>query len=283
MQQLSLYLGQLGHIEHPPADATPGGRGAPIRDRQGREEDCEADLVHTHVAAVQAGPADSQYGPGRLKTFLQVRLRRPVQLVLTNNRVTMLSYRDLGAKGLYVRLHQMFGQAPAGVLEGLATYLESGDRDAWQPIKAFIAAQRPQHSQVARVRTRGQYHDLSAIFDRLNATYFHRACSARITWGRAGRRRRRRSIQLGCYVADDQLIRIHPCLDQSFVPEYYVAWVVFHEMLHEVFGVEERSGQRRVLHSPEFTAIEESYPDYARCKAWEAANMHRLLAYRARG
>ena len=33
-------------------------------------------------------------------------------------------------------------------------------------------------------------------------------------------------------------------------------------MLHDVFGVEQR-GRRRQVHPPEFTAIEESYPDFA--------------------
>jgi hypothetical protein len=81
------------------------------------------------------------------------------------------------------------------------------------------------------------------------------------------------------YVADQGLIRIHPALDQAFVPRHYVAWIVFHELLHEVFGVEKR-GSRRCVHPPEFQAIEQTYPHYLACKTWEERNLHRLLRYR---
>ena len=120
------------------------------------------------------------------------------------------------------------------------------------------------------------------ILTELNARYFHNASEARITWGASGTRRRRRSIQLGCYVGRERLIRIHPSLDQPFVPRHYVAWVVFHEMLHEVFGVE-GDGGRRSLHPPEFMAIEQSFPGYETCLRWEEANLDRLLRYRSPG
>ena len=78
--------------------------------------------------------------------------------------------------------------------------------------------------------------------------------------------------------ADEQLIVIHPSLDQAFVPEYYVAWIVFHEMLHDVYGVEQKR-HRRVVHPPEFGVLEQSFPDFARAKDWEAHNLDRLLRF----
>ena len=47
----------------------------------------------------------------------------------------------------------------------------------------------------------------------------------------------------------------------------------------EVFGVE-RIGSRHAVHPPEFVAIEQTYPDYARCKAWEEQHLPRLLRFR---
>ena len=100
-----------------------------------------------------------------------------------------------------------------------------------------------------------------------------------ITWGKPTSGKNRRSIQLGCYVERERLIRIHPCLDQAFVPHYYVAWVIYHEMLHELLGVEVVNG-RRCVHSEEFRLMEECYPDYERAVAWEKKHINRLLRYR---
>ena len=137
-----------------------------------------------------------------------------------------------------------------------------------------------EHSRQEPIRSAGQYHNLRELFDELNADYFHNACVSEITWGRAGtpQRRVRRSIQLGVFDPELKLIRIHPSLDQSFVPRFYVRWIIFHEMLHEILGVRSEGGRRQV-HPPEFVALEESYPDYAQCMAWQRGNLKRLLSY----
>ncbi len=234
----------------------------------------------TAVATAEepAAPADAAT---HLERYLTVRARRPVRLVVTDNRSTFLSFKE--AHGvLRVRAHRLFLGAAPEIHEALAAYVAEDDRTAGRILDRFIAARSAELPRPpVAVQPLGRFHDLSAIFSRLNQRFFHGACRARISWGTAGPRRYRRSIQLGCYVADDRLIRIHPCLDQVFVPEQYVAWVVFHEMLHEVFGVAAKRG-RRCLHPPEFSALEQTFPDYERCKAWEHTNLPRLLSFGAR-
>ncbi len=233
--------------------------------------------VPTH--AIEPEPTTA-WTPAALATWLSARLGRRVQLVFTRNRSTMLSFRE-DHESLAVRVHLMFAGAGLAELEALARYLTGRDRAASRVLDAFVsreAGQAPAHPVV--VTPRGRFHDLDAVLAELNARFFHGQSNARITWGSAGPRRWRRSIQLGCYVASQHLIRIHPSLDQAFVPRPYVAWIVFHEMLHEVLGVEH--GRRRCLHPPEFAALEESYPDYRAAKAWEEQNLHRLLAFRPR-
>ncbi|MBI3180507.1 MAG: hypothetical protein HYZ27_12660 [Deltaproteobacteria bacterium] len=222
----------------------------------------------------------SEWTPPLLADWLSARLGRQVRLVFTHNRSTMLSFRE-DDEVLAVRLHRKFAGAGQAEAEAPARYLAGGDRTASRVLDAFVAratADLPSASVV--VAPRGRFHHLGAVLAELNERYFHGQCRARITWGAAGPRRWRRSIQLGCYVASQRLIRIHPSLDQAFVPRPYVAWIVFHEMLHEVLGVEH--GRRRCLHPPEFAALEASYPDHAAAKAWEQQNLHRLLVYRPR-
>ena len=178
-----------------------------------------------------------------------------------------------------MRLHELFCEATASDLEALAGYLAGSDRESAAALDRFIHA-HGQRLPVPRrkVQACGRQHDLQVIFDELNASFFHDACAARITWGHAGRRRYRRSIQLGVYRSQERLISIHPSLDQAFVPRFYVTWIVYHEMLHDVFGIAV-SGRRRSMHPPEFGALEQTYPEYQRCKDWEHANLSRLLQY----
>ena len=131
-------------------------------------------------------------------------------------------------------------------------------------------------------QSRGSPALLLALFAELNAAYFHDGCRASIRWGRGGSpaRRRRRSMQLGCYDFVRREIRIHPALAEPFVPRYVVAMVVYHEMLHEVFGLTQRNG-RHLCHPPEFAVCEQGHPDYLRARAWEKQHLGRLLAWRA--
>ena len=91
--------------------------------------------------------------------------------------------------------------------------------------------------------------------------------------------RRRRSIRFGSYTPVDELIRIHPYLDQAFVPEFFVRYIVFHEMLHAHMGIEETPNGRRRIHPPAFRRREEEYGDYDRAVAWmnDESNLRRLL------
>lgn len=204
----------------------------------------------------------------------------------TRNRSTMLSYRR-EHRCVALRLHRLFARAGAEEAAAIAAYISSTGRRRRNALDAFIAAHAPQAAAAAparnvALRARGATHDLAAIFAAVNAAHFHSSCSATIGWGRANApHRRRRSMQLGSYTQATHTIRIHPALDQPFVPEYMVAAVVFHEMLHEVFGLDERSaGGRRRLHPPEFLELERGFPEHARAQAWERAHIGRLLAYR---
>jgi hypothetical protein len=219
--------------------------------------------------------------PGEaLASFLATELGRPVRLTLTSNRTSMLSYREHG-KTLAVRLRRELAGAGERERAALVRFLSGNGTGVGKVLEDYLVAHAAPREPRDPPRPAGRFHHLGDIFTELNTHYFHEAAQARITWGAAGGRRYRRTIQLGCYVSEESLIRIHPALDQAFVPRHYVAWIVFHEMLHEVFGVA-RQGSRRCVHPPEFIAIEQSYPQYELCKQWESDNLYRLLRFRLR-
>jgi predicted SprT family Zn-dependent metalloprotease len=82
---------------------------------------------------------------------------------------------------------------------------------------------------------------------------------------------------MGVYLHEARAIRVHPALDRTEVPEFFVEAVIFHEMLHQVVPVEELGG-RRVVHGREFRRRERAFPGHARAKAWERENLHVLLS-----
>jgi hypothetical protein len=77
---------------------------------------------------------------------------------------------------------------------------------------------------------------------------------------------------------EDALIRIHPTLDRREVPEYFLAWIVYHEMLHQKHSIPVIAGRRR-FHTREFLAEERLFDDYERAQAWQQQNLRWLLLY----
>jgi len=215
---------------------------------------------------------------------------RPVMLAVTDNCRNMIAFGERDGV-LRARLHHMFLDAPPRVQAALVRFVARADRDSSSVVGRFIE----QNSHRIRATqpfgqpllTVGERHDLLSVFGALNRKYFAGTVDAMITWGRVGRTRpnpsgvaTRRTIKLGSYSAIERLIRVHPMLDRSWVPRYFVSYVVYHEMLHHVIPASSKGG-RRVLHPPQFTERERVFRDYDRALSWERGHLHRLL--RAQG
>jgi hypothetical protein len=220
---------------------------------------------------------------GRLADALAGRLAERVRITIHDNRSTMVSFRRRTGE-VHYRVHHMFLDAPGDVVDALAAFAggprgAGRRRTAGSHIDAFVRRNRARIAvpRADRLEARGRVHDLKAIYDRVNAEHFEGRIEARIGWGTARGGRRRRTVKTGVYVQDARLIRIHPTLDRPEVPEFYVAAVVFHEMLHQAVPAREAGG-RRVVHGAEFRRRERAYPDHERAKAWEERNLALLLS-----
>ncbi len=217
----------------------------------------------------------------RLARSLSADLKQPVRLYVTDNRSTMVSFRR-GVSTLHVRIHHMFLDASHEVAKALADYVGRGQLRAGRVIDQYVKQRtgsiRPAlpHERHRPLSAVGRCHDLRTYFALLNEKYFAGQVKARIGWGTFPRRRRRRSIRMGVYDHDARTIRIHPALDRPEVPPFFVAYIVFHEMLHQVVPSRSRRG-RQVHHSVEFRRRERAYPEYQRAIAWERAHLGLLL------
>lgn len=279
--------------------AEPGPPSAPACDPELDEDELQGGSSPAAAPAADDGPDDEPIGAGRLRwaeataeqqeraraelaarisAYLQ---RARARVVLTDNVHTMLSIKR-GQGVLTFRLHHLFVGAPAAVVRAMARYAETHERESALLLRDYVDTKEslirtPQEARPVTLDVAGRWHNLQALFDELNATYFDGAIKARITWGPRGKRRRARdSIQLGSYTMEDGLIRIHPVLDAKDVPRFFVAWIIYHEMLHEVHDMPVVGG-RRVYHTPEFLRAEARFEHHAAAVAWEDANRHKLL------
>ncbi len=190
---------------------------------------------------------------------------------------------------LDLRLHEFFATAPTTIADDMAAWLRSGRRargactrlDQWIDEQLASLPRRAPRNTPRREtqRTDGDVHDLDALAASLFADEFRGDFLGDlvdrprpvITWGRRGKSRARRSLQLGCYVRESHLVRMHTILDQPAVPEWFVRFVLFHEILHGAMPVGVRP------HGPEFRARERTYHRYADAIAWQARNIDRLI------
>lgn len=212
---------------------------------------------------------------------LAKRLGKTVRLVVTDNRSTMLSARPKDGR-LEVRLHHMFLTAEENILQAVADYLSDSCARAGVVIDRFIETHRSRFiapgPPQSELRTEGRHHDLRAILDDLARRHFGGRVDVRITWGKQVRpKRRQRSVQLGTYLPEERLIRIHPVLDQPWVPGFFVEAVVFHEMLHHAMPAVVKEGGRRHYHTSAFRKREQSFEYHAAAEKWQEENLWRLL------
>jgi predicted metal-dependent hydrolase len=84
-------------------------------------------------------------------------------------------------------------------------------------------------------------------------------------------------MRFGVYCPETRHIRIHPALDQAFVPRYFVEFIVYHELLHHVMPAVQVGG-RYYAHTEAFRQRERAFPRYAEAVAWRQRHLRQLLA-----
>lgn len=179
---------------------------------------------------------------------------------------------------LYVRLSDLLEGAPEPILHAIAhillakLYRKPVDRGESARYRRYVASHyvSAQARLVRQMRgrkhihsARGHHYHLEEIFDHLNRRFFHGFLGRpQLTWSRNHARNR-----LGHYDPAHNAIVISRVFDHPRVPRYVVEYIVFHEMLHLKHPVKLR-GSRRCVHSREFLAEEEGFPDLDRAKSF---------------
>ena len=218
------------------------------------------------------------FTPADLQLRLESASRRRVELALTRNARRFVSFRTDLLGRVKARVQEAFLDAPEPVVEALGRWMGKGRGRCPDAVREFIRSAPVREPgtrpvRAAELRTAGRFHDLAAIYARVNAEFFGGAVSAPITWGRLARPGRKvRHRRLGAYNRRRGLITMNPALDQAEVPEFFVAFVVYHEMLHAL-----QPADTRRWHDREFHAAERRHPDWGRSRDWEKRNLSLLM------
>src|SRR5437016_3678794 len=179
---------------------------------------------------------------------------------------------------VYVRLSDLFQAAPPEVIRALAFLLvarllsRKAPRDQERIYRSYaFSPQLLRASDIARRErgrkvissANGQVYDLERLFAKLNRRYFDGEIEKPVlTWSK----RRARSI-LGHHDAAHDTITISKILDSREVPEWFVEYILFHEMLHIKHQARIING-RRYYHTAAFRAEEQRFGRYRKAQEW---------------
>jgi hypothetical protein len=226
--------------------------------------------------------AESQQHLGALFTdaFRQLSVNRPVPEI----EVRFYPYAGLHhtirvrSGRVYVRLSDICQDAPQSVLRSIAfmlvaKLLSKRVPEVHQRVYRDYACspQVLRASDITRRRrgrkiissARGRFYNLDKLFDRLNRLYFdERLEKPELTWSQ----RRTRRI-LGHHDSVHETIVISKTLDSRDVPEWFVEYILYHEMLHIKHPARIIDG-RRYYHTTAFRADERRFPRYEEAQLW---------------
>jgi hypothetical protein len=174
----------------------------------------------------------------------------------------------------HVRLSDVLRDAPRTVVEAAAAillarlYRRRAPKQLLETYREFSYAKSTRRLLLALRRHRalrvehrpeGKHHDLGPMFDRLNRRYFRNELPMpRLGWSPQVWR-----TQLGCFDPALRQIVMNRQLDRKEVPEYVVAYVLYHEMLHLKHPIR-FARCRRESHSREFRKEEQRFTHYDR-------------------
>jgi predicted metal-dependent hydrolase len=177
---------------------------------------------------------------------------------------------------LRVRLSDVLEGAPGIVIHAIAhillakVYRRNIEREHSTRYRRYISShaitQKAHLLRQIRGRKRiesaqGRTYDLETIFDGLNFRFFHGLLARpRMAWSRGLSRSR-----LGHYDPAHNAIVVSRVFDHPRVPLAAVEYIVYHEMLHLKYPVKLR-GSRRCIHSREFQAEENLFPELESAK-----------------
>lgn len=229
--------------------------------------------------------------PSHWESDLSAFLRREVHVTYGRARQTPVQVQPDTEPALRVRLHRFFESASPDIVDALGRWIRAGRRaraactriDAW--IEQRLGELPPRSPRNSPLRAAGACYDLRRLLSEVIHAHVPELADSEpaVTWGQRGRSRGVNSLDLGTFDHQSHLVRLHPVLDHAAVPEFFVRFVLFHELLHAAIPSLTTASGRHQHHPPGFRERERSHPDYRQALAWEEHHLPELIARARRG
>jgi predicted metal-dependent hydrolase len=208
----------------------------------------------------------------RIVKMLENELAAPVDVELTRNRSAVL-YSRKRTGSFQVRMHQVFLLADRRVIRAVADLIRKGSKPARVIINEYIKLHqkdimRQKSARAIVLEPKGKVYDLEKILRELAKKYDLHPRRIKITWSRSRIRKGQQTIRLGSYNHDERLIRVHSSLDQASVPQYFVEYIVYHELLHALVPPENKRGKKD-FHPPEYHKLEQKFEHFKEARKFE--------------
>ncbi len=186
---------------------------------------------------------------------------------------------------IYIRLSDIFYDAPANVHRALAVILiakllRRPTPDAVsrlyrdysctpEVLRASDLARRHRGRKMLS-SAQGKFYNLDKLFNRINREYFDNHIQRpTLSWSQ----RRTRRI-LGHHDATHNTIVVSKTLDSNDVPQWFVEYILYHEMLHIKHPARLVAG-RRMYHTKAFRHDEQRFSRYTEAQSWLDGFAHR--------
>lgn len=210
------------------------------------------------------------------------------RLIINANQRISIRMKEKARGSVHVRIHwlliheERIPQAIAQALSGGS--FPPGMRDTIDQIRQQADPSQFYPRRAKKLNSQGKWIHLDRVLESV-ARYLPEDVDLNpvsITWGRHGYSKRsiQRGIKLGSLAPGD-LIRIHPVLDNPWVPTHVMEFVVFHELCHFVAppltSKEARRRRDNRVHHRKFRRLERCYPNLQMAEEWLDVNLHKLL------
>lgn len=230
--------------EHPARDSSPSSRGdGSILDRA---------FVDAYVS-LKRGPVPPYairfYPYTSLKSTVRVRDGR---LLLRMSDILEDAPVEVLQSAVAILLHRLFRrEIPDSQASFYRSYVNS------RAVRLQALSVRSERGRKELTSPVGKFFNLEVLFRKLNRAYFEGKLVVRhLSWSKRSSRR-----ILGHWDPAHNAIILNRRLDRRRTPEYVVAFVLYHEMLHASMGIR-RDGGRCRFHPPAFQEAEEKFADY---------------------
>lgn len=205
-------------------------------------------------------------------TVLQEMELKGFQIRITENTTRMLSFSKK-EKYTAVSLHKIFLNAPQTIIEELFSYIKNPRKRLSALVKNFINEEIKKLDYRDRVIqpkliSKGEFHDLEKIYTSIERDFFFPPLHLPVTWFGKAESFSKTQIVFGKFHPTLRMIKIHRRLDQHFVPEEVVAFIMYHEMLHAVIPPVSLPSGKQQIHTEAFKRRERLFPRYREIENW---------------